>query len=158
MHFSWEGFLYINIPYRNVYQRTWKLVDCKIYNFSTSHSWDRYRFCNPPTFRSFDYTIPIWRKRKLNFTMLVGQIQSQKFIDLWFMDWLLHKLKVWKSILIWFAPQECQNLFHNKCQTLFTFANIDFLLCHRRRNAGDSLDQGLKNSNLCLFLYWEEIR
>ena len=25
----------INIPYRNVYQRTWKLVDCKIYNSST---------------------------------------------------------------------------------------------------------------------------
>ena len=25
----------VNIPYRNVYQRTWKLVDCKIYNSST---------------------------------------------------------------------------------------------------------------------------
>ena len=25
----------INIPYKNVYQRTWKLVDCKIYNSST---------------------------------------------------------------------------------------------------------------------------
>ena len=25
----------INIPYRNVYQRTWKLVDCNIYNSST---------------------------------------------------------------------------------------------------------------------------
>ena len=26
------------------------------------HSWDRYRFCNPPTFRSFDYTtlIGLW--------------------------------------------------------------------------------------------------
>ena len=54
-------------------QRTWKLVDCKIYNDLTSgksiqsqstttegscgliyHELRSYRFCNPPTFRSFD--------------------------------------------------------------------------------------------------------
>jgi hypothetical protein len=55
-------------------QRTWKLVDCKIYNDLTIngksihsnrrelwidfgliyHELRSYRFCNPPTFRSFD--------------------------------------------------------------------------------------------------------
>ena len=39
------------------------------------------------------------------------------------MDWPVCKLQVCKFVLIEFAPPEWQNVFHIKCQKLFTFAN-----------------------------------
>ena len=101
----------INIPYRNVYQRTWKLVDYKIYNDLTSgksiqsqstttqgscgliyHELRSYRFCNPPTFRSFDYTNPTPRQRpKAEFWIVKTRVRSFGFV---IQDFLSHGISI----------------------------------------------------------------
>ena len=76
--------------------------------------------CKCEKFLTFDVknVLPFWW----------GKFNQNKFTDLKLTYWPVHKLQVSKLVLIEFSLPEWQNVFHIKCQKLFTFANGYLLL------------------------------
>ena len=73
------------------------------------------------------------------------------------MDWPVCKLQVCKLVLIEFALPEQQNIFHIKCQKLFTFANrylLPFQLLSQQKKCLQITPQLTYSVNILLVIQW----
>ena len=84
----------INIPYRNVYQRTWKLVDCKIYNSSTCGKSIQNQSTTP--IGCCGLTLDWFITREIVIDFAIHQLLGPLISTIWQLQFLAQKVHIYK--------------------------------------------------------------